>query len=63
MIGSACVTTCLPMMVACSLAGHHLVAMLGGAALGAIEKRSFRPSIRLIAGGNLVLALVSLLLF
>ena len=55
-IGAACVTTCWALMVACSLTGHAILAMVGGAALTAAEKLSFRPSARRIATETLCLA-------
>jgi hypothetical protein len=41
--GLPCVASCAPLMVGCTLTGHGLVAMVGGAALGASERRAFRP--------------------
>ena len=59
--GSSCVVTCSILMLACSLTGHNLLAMLGGAGLGALERRSFRPPTRRIVAGALLLAVWFLL--
>lgn len=56
-VGSACVGTCGLLMLACTLTGHDLVAMLAGAGLGAVESRSFRPPVRLIGAGVLLLSI------
>jgi hypothetical protein len=45
-VGMACVVTCWPLMLACTLTGHALVAMLGGLLAGAIERIAFRPARR-----------------
>jgi Predicted metal-binding integral membrane protein (DUF2182) len=55
-IGGACVATCWPLMLACTLTGHALPAMLGGAAVGAVERLSFRPPVRSVLGGIAALA-------
>jgi predicted metal-binding membrane protein len=41
--GVPCVVICWPLMVACALTGHELLAMVGGACLTLVEKRMFRP--------------------
>ena len=41
--GVPCVIVCWPLMIACALTGHELVAMVGGACLTHAEKRMFRP--------------------
>lgn len=56
LMGYSCVVTCGILMLACTLTGHNLVAMLGGGVLGAIERRSFRPPTKLILVGILMLA-------
>lgn len=48
-LGAACVVSCWPLMIACTLTGHSLIAMLGGAALSALERLSFRPPRRRLA--------------
>jgi hypothetical protein len=55
-IGGACAATCWPLMLACTLTGHALPAMLGGAAVGAVERLSFRPLVRRVLGGTAALA-------
>jgi hypothetical protein len=42
-------------MLACSLSGHNLIAMVGGAGLGVLERRSFRPPTGRIFAGALLL--------
>ena len=39
-IGIACIGTCWPLMLACALAGHNLMAIAGGTATTAIERWS-----------------------
>ena len=53
--GLDCCVSCGPLMVACTLTGHSLVAMLGGFALGWLERSTYRPSTRV--GAALALAL------
>jgi hypothetical protein len=55
-IGASCVVTCGFLMLACTFTGHNLIAMLGGAVLGALERRSFRPPTGRIFAGTLLLA-------
>jgi predicted metal-binding membrane protein len=55
-LGVACVITCWPLMLACTLTGHNIVAMVGGAILGGVERRSFRPATRSVLWGSLLLA-------
>ena len=55
-IGLACVTSCWPLMLACMFAGHGLIAMMGGMALGVAERWSFRPRRRALLVGTLALA-------
>jgi hypothetical protein len=55
LIGIACVITCWPLMVACSLTGHALPAMVGGAIIGALERVGFRPRKWAVLVGTLVL--------
>jgi len=47
-LGGACVVSCWPLMVACTLTGHSLIAMLGGAAVSVLERLSFRPPTRML---------------
>lgn len=62
LVGTACTTTCWPFMIACALSGHSPIAMAGGAALGAIERLSFRPRYRTILAGAGGLTIVYLAL-
>jgi predicted metal-binding membrane protein len=55
-VGGACAGSCWAVMLACALTGHSLVAMVGGAAIGAVERLSFRPSRAAVIAGNLALA-------
>lgn len=57
-VGGACVVTCLPLMAACALAGHTLVTMVAAAAIGAVERFSFRPPERAVFGATLAVAIV-----
>lgn len=45
-VGVACVVTCWPLMVACTLTGHALAAMVVCAVVGLIDRLSFRPAPR-----------------
>jgi len=45
-IGTACVRSCWPLMVACALAGHGPIALAGGMAVGALERWPFRARTR-----------------
>jgi predicted metal-binding membrane protein len=54
-IGNACALSCWPLMLACTVAGHNFVAMLAGAAVGAVERFSFRPPRRAIAAAQIVI--------
>jgi len=53
--GVGCCVSCAPLMLACTLTGHSVIAMLGGFALGWLERSTYRPSIRL--GAALALGL------
>ena len=55
-IGLACVSSCWLLMLACTFAGHGLMAMMGGMALGATERWSYRPPRRAVLAGTLALA-------
>jgi predicted metal-binding membrane protein len=55
-IGVACVASCWPLMLACAITGHSLVAMAGGMAVGALERWSSRPNTGTILAATLVLA-------
>jgi predicted metal-binding membrane protein len=55
-IGVACVSSCWPLMLACLLSGHGLIAMAVGMAIGAAERWPFRPRRRMVLAGTLALA-------
>lgn len=55
-IGTACVTSCWPLMLACTFTGHSLIAMAGGMAVGAWERWPFRPRTRAMLAVTLALA-------
>lgn len=55
-VGVACVWSCWPLMLACTFAGHGLVAIIGGAVLGWVERRSRQPYPRAVLAGTLALA-------
>jgi hypothetical protein len=50
LIGMGSVIACWPLMVACTFAGHGLLALAGGLAIGWIEQRSALPRPRAILG-------------
>jgi predicted metal-binding membrane protein len=56
MIGVNCLLRCWPLMLACALAAHGSVAMLGGSALGILERRTFRHPTGRLVGGTLLIA-------
>ena len=45
-IGVACIQSCWPLMLACAFAGHSLIALAGGMAVGAMERWPFRTRTR-----------------
>jgi len=53
--GLECCVSCGLLMLACTLTGHSVVAMLGGFALGWLERSTYRPSTR--TGAAMALAL------
>lgn len=53
--GRECCVSCGPLMLACTLTGHSVIAMLGGFVLGWLERSTYRPSTRV--GAVLALAL------
>ncbi|HEY4329896.1 MAG TPA: DUF2182 domain-containing protein [Phycisphaerae bacterium] len=55
-IGCSCVLSCGFLMIACALTGHGLLAMVGGMALGLLERWSFRPRTGVVFFGALALA-------
>jgi predicted metal-binding membrane protein len=55
-IGLACVASCWALMLGCALSGHGIVAMAGGMAVTAVERRSFRPRPRTVLALTLALA-------
>lgn len=57
-VGGACAATCWATMLACAVAGHSLLAMSGGTAIGALERLSFRSPARAVALATLGLATV-----
>ncbi len=57
-IGIPCVVTCLPLMAACAFAGHATFAMVGAAAIAALERLSFRTPRRAVLVATLALAAV-----
>jgi len=60
-IGAACCASCWPLMLACAFTGHQLIAMVGGFAIGVLERTSFRPQRR--KGIALTLTLAAFYLF
>jgi hypothetical protein len=61
-VGLACIQTCWLLMLACGFAGHSLIAMTGGMAVGAVERWSFRPRKKAMLAATLALAFNELLL-
>ena len=55
-LGGWCVVSCWPLMVACSLTGHSLVAMLGGLGITWLERCTFEPRTHAAAVVSLTLA-------
>ena len=55
-IGGACLTTCWPLMVACTLTGHAMVAMVACLAVGMIDRLAPRPAPGRVAKLELALA-------
>jgi predicted metal-binding membrane protein len=55
-IGGACMVSCWALMLACAVSGHSLAAMIGGAAIGACERFSYRPPLRTVLAGTWALA-------
>lgn len=53
-IGSACVWSCWPLMIACALAGHSLLALAGGMFVAGAERWWFQP--RAARAGALAMA-------
>lgn len=56
-IGGSCCAGCWPLMVACTLTGHHVVALLVCGGIGLVERYSWRPPMRPLAVAMLGLAL------
>jgi hypothetical protein len=56
-IGSACIGTCWPLMLACAFAGHSLIAMVGGSVIGVLERRPFRPRLHAALWMTLAMAI------
>lgn len=57
-IGFSCCVNCLVLMIACTLAAHHPVALAVCGYLGYSEKYSWKPSPRLASAGILGLAVL-----
>ena len=55
-IGWACLLTCWPLMLACALTGHALIAMVGCLGLGWAERQAYRPRFGIAAAGAAALA-------
>lgn len=55
-VGVACVGSCWPLMLACAFAGHSLIAMTGGMAVGAVERWSWPPRNGAMLAATLLLA-------
>ena len=55
-VGFGCTIACWPLMLACTLSGHWLVAMIGAAAIGMLERRVVGFSVWLTAASNVALA-------
>lgn len=55
-VGNACVWSCWPLMLACALAGHGLIALAGGTAVSAAERWSFRLRKRVVPAATLAIA-------
>jgi predicted metal-binding membrane protein len=56
-IGGSCCLTCCPLMLACTLTGHGIPALLACAAIGRLERTLWRPDPRLVGLAALGLAL------
>jgi predicted metal-binding membrane protein len=54
-IGSWCFVSCWALMLACVVSGHHLVAVVIGAAIGLVEGASFRPPSTFVRTASLAL--------
>lgn len=62
LIGGFCLGSCWAMMLACALAGHHPLLMIGVGAIGATERYLPRPDQRIFGGLLLGLAVVAVAL-
>ena len=60
-IGGSCLLSCGFLMAACTVSGHNLAAMLGTGAIGFVERYSFRPNHRILAGAIAVVAVTCVL--
>ena len=58
LVGTCCVASCWPLMLACAASGHHLLIVAAGGAISLIERTSFRPPTRFV-----VLACSALVIF
>lgn len=54
-ISVPCVVTCWPLMIACALTGHSAIAMVGGAAIGWVQRRAFWPRPRFVAVATVII--------
>jgi hypothetical protein len=60
-VGSWCVVSCWPLMLACALSNHDLGIVIAGGMVALVESRSFRPPVTLVAatcGGLAVFAML-----
>jgi predicted metal-binding membrane protein len=60
-VGSWCVVSCWPLMLACAFSGHDLAIVTAGGAIALIESRSFRPPVKLVVAVCFGLALFAVL--
>lgn len=61
MIGGGCFLSCGLLMAACAVSSHNMAAMLGTGVIGFVERYSFRPNHRILAGAIAVVAVVCVL--
>ena len=60
-VGSWCIVSCWPLMLACAFSGHDLVIVIAGGLVTLIERRSFRPPIKLVVATSSGLAVLAIL--
>jgi hypothetical protein len=56
-VGTSCIVSCWPLMLACVFSGHDLAVIAVGGTIGLVESRSFRPPRRLVIGVTAALTL------